>query len=113
MYAGAVACVLWFGSARADSCAELGQYLERRMAKGLLRPMPDPKLAARVVTESVAWFAWHRREGRDSALYDDRTARRTVIEFACAALVAQSAPVINSRAPAPVPETATSRGRGQ
>ncbi len=31
------------------------------------------------------------REGRDSALYDDQTARRTVIDFACAALVPESA----------------------
>jgi hypothetical protein len=57
-----------------------------------LRPMPDAMVAARVVTESVAWFAWHRREGRDAALYDDQTARRTVIEFVCAVLVPDSAP---------------------
>jgi hypothetical protein len=54
--------------------------------------MPDAAVAARVITESVAWFAWHRREGRDSGLYDDQTARRTVIEFVCAALVPESVP---------------------
>ena len=54
--------------------------------------MPDALVAARVVIESVAWFAWHRREGRDSALYDDQAARRTVVEFACAALVPETAP---------------------
>jgi AcrR family transcriptional regulator len=83
---------LWFGAARAGINAELGQYLERRAASGRLRAMPDPMVAARIITESVAWFAWHRREDRDSALYDDQTARRTVIEFACAALVPESAP---------------------
>ena len=82
---------LWFCRARAGSNAELGQYLQSRMAKGLLRPMPDVAVAARAVTESVAWFAWHRHQGRDSALYDDETARRTVIEFVCAALVPGSA----------------------
>jgi len=92
---------LWFGGARADSYAELGQYLERRMAGGLLRPMPDITVAARVVTESVAWFAWHRHEGRDSALYDDQTARRTVIEFVCAALLPDSPRVTKRRAPGP------------
>jgi hypothetical protein len=38
-------------------------------------------------TESLAWFGWHRHEGRDSALYEDETVRRTVVEFICAALI--------------------------
>jgi hypothetical protein len=83
---------LWFDEARHGYYAELGEYLERRTASGRLRPMPDAMVAARIVTESVAWFAWHRREGRDSALYDDQAARRTVIDFVCAALVPDSAP---------------------
>jgi AcrR family transcriptional regulator len=82
----------WFGGARAGYHAGLGKYLERRMATGQLRPMPDAMVAARVVVESVAWFAWHRHEGRDPARYDEQAARRTVIEFACAALVPGSAP---------------------
>jgi AcrR family transcriptional regulator len=83
---------LWFGGARAGIQVELGQYLQRRTASGRLRPMPDAVVAARVVIESVAWFAWHRHEDHDSALYDDQTARRTVIDFACAALAPRSAP---------------------
>jgi hypothetical protein len=43
-----------------------------------------------MVTESLAWFAWHRREGRDATLYDDAAVRRTVVEFICAALVPES-----------------------
>jgi AcrR family transcriptional regulator len=78
---------LWFDKARASFHAELGQYLDRRMTKGRLRAMPDAAVAARVVIESVAWFAFHRHQNRDSARYDDQTARRTVIEFACAALL--------------------------
>ena len=80
----------WFGLARAGSFEELGTYLDRRMAHGLLRRMPDAEVAARVVTESLSWFAWHRREGRDSTLYDDGAVRRTVVEFICAALVPES-----------------------
>jgi AefR-like transcriptional repressor, C-terminal domain len=82
----------WFGLARAGSFEELGRYLERRMAAGLLRTMPDAEVAARVVTESLSWFAWHRREGRDSSTYDDDAVRRTVVEFICAALVPQTGP---------------------
>ena len=81
----------WFGEVRPGYNSGLGRYLERRMASGALRPMPDAMLAAKVVIESVAWFAWHRRDGRDAGLYDDQAARRTVIEFACAALVPGSA----------------------
>jgi AcrR family transcriptional regulator len=77
----------WFGLARAGTYEELSRYLERRMAAGLLRPMPDPEVAARLVTESLSWFAWHRREGRDANLYDDAAGKRTVVEFICAALV--------------------------
>jgi AcrR family transcriptional regulator len=104
---------LWFGGARAGSYAELGQYLERRMAKGLLRPMPDVTVAARAVTESVSWFAWHRHQGRDSALYDDETARSTVIEFVCAALIPGSARVTKSVASGPAPGAAAGRSHGQ
>lgn len=80
----------WFDIARAGSFEELGSYLERRMAAGLLRPMPDAEVAARIVTESLSWFGWHRHEGRDSALYDDATVRRTVAEFICAALLPEA-----------------------
>ena len=73
---------------RVAQARDPARHLDRRR----LRPMPDALVAARVVIESVAWFAWHRREGRDSALYDDQAARRTVVEFACAALVPETAP---------------------
>jgi AcrR family transcriptional regulator len=77
----------WFGGTRSGSFSQLARYLERRTAAGLLRPMPDVDVAARVVTESLSWFAWHRHQGRDSNLYQDEAVRRTVVEFICAALV--------------------------
>jgi hypothetical protein len=49
--------------------------------------MPDGNIAARLVTETVAWFGWHRRGDRDGAAFDDDVARRTVVEFVCDALV--------------------------
>jgi AcrR family transcriptional regulator len=82
----------WFDIARAGSFEDLGSYLERRMAAGLLRPMPDAEVAARIVTESLSWFGWHRHDGRDAALYEDETVRRTLTEFICAALVPQALP---------------------
>jgi AcrR family transcriptional regulator len=84
---------LWFGTERAGVHGAMGTYLERRMASGLLRSMPDAVIAARVVNEALAWFAWHRHEEHDSALFDEQAARRTVIDFVCAALIPGSAPV--------------------
>jgi AcrR family transcriptional regulator len=81
---------LWFGETRPAIFTELTEYLARRSANGLLRAMPDGTVTARVVIESVSWFAWHRREGRDASLYDDEIVRRTVIEFICAALIPES-----------------------
>ncbi len=84
---------LWFGQARAGAYADLAEYLLRRTASGRLRPMPDAMVAVRAVGELVAFFAWHRhQEPRDAGLYDDQAARRTVIEFICAALIPESYP---------------------
>lgn len=82
----------WYGGRRATYNDALAQYLGRRMASGHLRRLPDAMAAAKIVIESVTWSAWHRREGRDAALLDDRAARSTAIEFVCAALVPDHAP---------------------
>ena len=82
---------IWFGEGRGGIFADLAEYLRRRTTSGRSRPMPDFPIAARVIGELVTWFAWHRHEGRGTALYDDKTARRTVIEFICAALIPEKA----------------------
>jgi len=77
----------YFGNLRVGSFGQLARYLDRRASAGLLRTMPDPAAAARIVSETITWFAWHRREDRDAHVYDDRVARETVLAFVCAALV--------------------------
>jgi AcrR family transcriptional regulator len=81
---------VWFGGGRGGIYADLAEYLQQRTATGRLRPTPDFPIAARVIGELATWFAWHRHEDRDAALYDDKTVRRTVIGFICAALVPES-----------------------
>jgi len=88
----------WFGEGRAGIYTDLAEYLRRRAASGQLRPMPDAHMAAHVVGEMAAWSAWHRRQGHDGKLFDDQTARRTTIEFACAALIPETAPQDTSQA---------------
>jgi len=78
---------LYFQGGRRGHISQLARYLERRTAGGFLRPMPDATVAARIVTEAITWFAWHRREDRDAALYDDELARLTVIAFVSNALI--------------------------
>jgi AcrR family transcriptional regulator len=77
----------YFHRARLAYFGRLTRYLEERAAAGLLRTTPDAAVAARLVTEAIAWFAWKRHEGRDAQLYDDGTARRTVVDFLCGALL--------------------------
>jgi len=78
---------LYFQRGRRGHLAQLARYLDQRAAGGLLRTMPDTAVAARIVTEAITWFAWHRREDRDAAVYDDKRARRTVIQFVGDALI--------------------------
>ena len=78
---------LYFQGGRRGHIGQLARYLDQRAAGGFLRAMPDAAVAARIVTEAITWFAWHRRNDRDAALYDDGVARRTVIAFVCSALI--------------------------
>jgi len=77
----------YFGNLRVRYFREFARYFERRGSAGYLRTMPDTAAATRVVSEAITWFAWHRHEGRDARLFDDRVARETVVAFVCAALV--------------------------
>ncbi len=99
---------VWFANFRRGTFADLGTYLDRRMRSGLLRQMPDSTVAARVVTESLSWFAWHRHDGRDSSVYDDEDVRITVVEFICAALV----PASNESQLVPPPRGTAPTGTG-
>jgi AcrR family transcriptional regulator len=78
---------LYFGRRRRGRIDLLTEYLRRRAASGHLLSMPDAAVASQIITESVAWFAWKRFEGRDATRFDDESARRTVIEFVCNALL--------------------------
>jgi AcrR family transcriptional regulator len=82
----------YFRRTRVGYFGRLAAYLEKRAATGHLRTMPDYAVAARIVSETISWFAWHRKEGRDARLYDDDSARSTVLAFVCAALLPVDSP---------------------
>jgi AcrR family transcriptional regulator len=77
---------LYFGRRRRGQIDLLTTYLHRRVEGGYLRAYPDTAVAAQIVTEAVAWFAWKRLEGHDVGRFDDELSRRTVVEFVCNAL---------------------------
>jgi AcrR family transcriptional regulator len=78
---------MYFGDVRGRYFEQLVRYLGSRSAQGAIRALHDTALTARVITESIAWFAWKRHEGRDALTYDDAAARATVVEFVCSSLL--------------------------
>lgn len=69
-----------YGDTRARLFASLEEYVRSRIAAGGFRPVPDVPSAARLINESVAWFAMHRFGDPHSADLDDRLAAETVVD---------------------------------
>jgi AcrR family transcriptional regulator len=76
---------LWYGEVRRSHFERLSRYLARRMAGGQLRELPDARVAARIIIETVVFFARHRHRDPFEKL-DDDTTRETVLRFVLAAL---------------------------
>lgn len=68
--------------------AALTGYLERRAGAGQLRRTPHPEAAARLVIETIAWFARHRMSDPDGAAITSATAEETVVDALLHALAA-------------------------
>lgn len=71
----------------------LTRYLERRQRAGWLRDTPDAAATARLVLETVSWFARHRFNDPDGAAIPDAIAEETVVDSLLHAL----APVAGRR----------------
>ena len=68
-----------FVEMRRDLIANLTLYLQRRLRQGLCRPQPNAEVGARLIIETVAWFALHRHRDADSGSIDDHIAEETVV----------------------------------
>ena len=73
----------------------LTSYLERRGRGGYLRQTPHPAATARLIVETVSWFARHRFSDPDGARINDQAAEETVVD----ALVHAFAPTRPSEDP--------------
>jgi AcrR family transcriptional regulator len=76
---------LWFGRGREFLLALLVQYLERR--KNHVGRWPDPAVAARIVLETLVFWAVHRHWDPAPQRVDDRAAEDTAVKFLLDAVV--------------------------
>lgn len=78
----------FYDEARRAHLETLEEYLTARMDAGCL-PRRDPRITARFVMETVAWFAGHRFDDHDGAALDDDTVRTEVTRLVTDALTAR------------------------
>ena len=77
---------LWFEGARGGLVRLLGQYLEERSRRKLLRPVPDATVAARLLIETVVFWAVHRHWDPHPQPVKESMAKETVVRFLVSAL---------------------------
>ena len=78
---------LWYEGARRGLIALLTHYLEDRTRRKLLRAFPDPSVAARLVIETVVFWAVHRHWDPHPQAVDESLARETMVRFLLGALI--------------------------
>jgi AcrR family transcriptional regulator len=71
---------VWFGQGRGGQNTALAQYLELRLAKGLLRRVPNTHVAARTVLETLAFWAVHRHWDPSPQAVDEATIQDAVVD---------------------------------
>jgi AcrR family transcriptional regulator len=72
---------LWFEGARGGVLEPLRRFLESRIARGALEPVPDVAAAARLVLETAVFWAVHRHFDARPETITDELARETVAHF--------------------------------
>jgi AcrR family transcriptional regulator len=77
---------LWFDTARGGLIATVAHYLETRRQRKLLRPLPDAAVTARLITETLSFWAVHRHWDPRPQTVEETTARDTAIQFILHAL---------------------------
>lgn len=78
---------IWQTAGRETGRAALRGYLESRIGAGQLRDQPNPRLAARIVLETLTTWAIHIHWDRAPEEIDPVEARETVIDFLTRALL--------------------------
>lgn len=72
---------LWFEGARGGLIATLATYLQDRARRKLLRPVSDAAVTARMLIETIVFWAVHRHWDAHPQMVDDAAAEEAVIRF--------------------------------
>ncbi len=83
---------LWFDGARNGMCAALAAYLEAPTRRRRLRSVADVSVTARMILETVVFWAVHRHWDPHPQSVDESCARAAVIEFIVNAVVSSAPP---------------------
>ena len=75
---------------RRDALSLLARYLDARSRRGRLRRFDDLEVAARLVLETLVFWAVHRHWDPSPQIVDEVSARQTVLAFLTAALVKET-----------------------
>ena len=78
---------LWHRAGRAGALSLLDRYLDDRARRGRLRRFEDGAVAARIVLETLVFWAVHRHWDPSPQAIDEASAKRTVLAFLTSALV--------------------------
>jgi len=81
---------LWFAGARGGLITVLEQYLRDRIRRGKLRAVPDTAMVARLIIETVVFWAVHRHCDPHPQVVDEAVVRRTVVQLLRDALVKEA-----------------------
>jgi hypothetical protein len=81
---------VWYRAGRGGALSLLRRYLDDRSRRGRLRRFEDGAVAARVVLETLVFWAVHRHWDPSPQVIDETSARRTVLAFLTASLVEES-----------------------
>jgi len=78
---------LYFKRLRRGLIDGLTAYVERRIEQKHFRRVPHTAIPARLILETVAWFAMHRHGDQEPMPIDERQAEDTVVDVLVHALV--------------------------
>jgi hypothetical protein len=78
---------LWFETARGGLIRALSHYLQDRIGRGRLRPVPDVAVTARMIIEVTVFWAVHRHWDPHPQVVEESIARASVVQLIRDALV--------------------------
>jgi AcrR family transcriptional regulator len=81
---------LWFSGGRGALLGDLTRYLERGIRRGSVRRVPDTRVAARLIIETLVFWAVHRHWDPAPQPVDARVAEDTVVQMLVGALAPEA-----------------------